>query len=219
MGSLKMRSSAKKKKTALIPQRTKMPLASYVPLFLSLFSPPPNQETRQNSTAGRKPIPDIYNPQVQRYLAAIFNLAIIPSRRAGRLDPKHLYLCIPWWPVPRGELDLQRWHEEKAAAPEPSDLCTYFGWDAKPSPEVLTADDARAVGPSKEDVARLNHAICVLDLGVKGRKGKGESAARRRAVEGEVSVSYVDDSTTERKLWQPRRLLFSPVVASRDRAR
>lgn len=154
----------------------------------------------------------IYNPQVQRYLAAIFNLAIIPSRSAGRFYPKHLYLCIPWWPIPRGELDLQRWHEEKTAATDPSDLFAYFGWDRKLSPEVMTADDARAVGPSKEDVARLNYAVCALNLEVERRKGTGEIAAERKKF-----ADYIEDRRTGRKFWKPRRLLFSPVVAPRVR--
>lgn len=154
----------------------------------------------------------IYNPQAQRYLAAVFNLAIIPSRSAGRFYPKHLYLCTPWWPVPRGALDLQRWHEQKTAATEPSDLFAYFGWDRKLSPEVMTADDARAVGPSKEDVARLNYAVCALNLEVERKKGTGESAAERTKF-----ADYIEDRRTGRKFWKPSRLLFSPVVAPRVR--
>jgi len=107
-----------------------------------------------------------YLTQVQNYIAAVFNLAIIPSRQGGRTDLNQLYLCFPWWPAPRWNLDLQRWYDEKSARPEMSDLFAYFGWDAGLSAEVVPADDVRAVGPSREDVLRLNDAICALNIEV-----------------------------------------------------
>ena len=64
------------------------------------------------------------------------------------------------------DLDLQQWYNEKSARPEMSDLLDYFGWDAELLPEVLMADDERAVEPSKENVMRLNDAICALSLEV-----------------------------------------------------
>ncbi|MCJ1247591.1 hypothetical protein MMC30_004806 [Trapelia coarctata] len=169
--------------------------------------------------------------EVLRYIASVFNVALVPSRRGGQVDPEYLYLCCPWWPVPRGALGLQRWHDEKSARPEISDFFAYFGWRPVPqalSVDVLMADDSRAVGPSKDDVVRLNDAISALGLGVMSVRRDGEAqreeervdereleragrraAARDCVADGDITVDYVDDSRTGRKLWQPRRLYFN----------